>query len=71
MLEPAEIRQNTNSDLGEGSPDRRALAPEKYIVSYTKTPPYNIRNARLCAHFKTVSLLVVLTLFTKLFVYSG
>lgn len=26
MLEPAEIRRNTNSDLGEGSPDRRTLA---------------------------------------------
>ena len=32
MLEPAEIRQNTNSDLGEGSPDRGTLAPEKYVV---------------------------------------
>lgn len=71
MLEPAEIRQNTNSDLGEGSPDRRTIAPEKYMVSAPKIPRIIYAYTHLNTFFKTNSLLVVLTKYTNLFVYSG
>lgn len=50
---------------------QKNYSPEKYVGSAPKIPRTIYAYTHLNTFFKTASLLVVLTLYTKHFVYSG